>query len=189
MNISPVAQANPVKLASNTNFGSNYRTNTIDSFEKSSKAEDVETSYPISVKYNPVFRRRNKSINSANKVVQNQLAKKVAEQKVIKAEFVELHSEIKNVLTEIIDLTSNESFGLQKLKKLIVDEADEQIKNHYLEIYTKKAQKVKELITEYEDLQQKMQEFYESGKAKFTNIPDIAINLSPENIEYYKELT
>ena len=188
MNINSIAKNCQILLSNQTNFKSARIVdhNAEDSFEKASQDDEAEVSYPRTFKYNPI--RRKRIIEAQEKYLLSRMQRKCAEQQEIKKEFDELHSEMKKIIAEMLDISSERISNLQRLKKLITTEENEHAKESFIKIYAKQAQRLEQLVAEYEILQQRMQEIFETGKAEFANIPNIALDLAPVNVEYYKEL-
>lgn len=188
MKINFTSQVRAINLQNNIKKEKYNSLNKSDSFEKTSGTGIDAPNYPQTFKYNPIKNKRKRALEAQQKIMSGVVAEKNQKIKKMKSEFVELYTEVESVVKEIIEL-SNGRNGLKKIQlKLAVNDNSDAAKDILVEQYLTKAERLEQLILEYEKAQQKLEAFYATEKPQIANIPDLRINLSPENVQYYKQM-
>ena len=186
MNINSIAVSSPKSLK-NTAFESNRRlNNTPDSFEMGADMSDSEVDYPTTITYRPFSRKRKNAIESEEKKY-GRIAQK---QHKTRKEYSVLDYKAEQLIMEMEKaINSKSKMCLNMLKKGISDTSmNLKTRQFYADMYVKSAQELQKMLAELEEIQAKIDEYHTSGTAQRANISDSRIDISPENMEYYKEL-
>ena len=186
MDISPVAVYSPTTIH-RTNFKS-HTGSKADSFEKTTSSTEVPD-YPQVTSYKPIQHKRKRMVEIGEKRLAQRTEEKMRERNEIRRQYSALDSRVEELLNNIIDTVSSKYvMSLNMLRKQIGnDKNDIKTKEYYANAYVKRAEILSKMLSELEKTQAEIDEMHSNGSTDKAQIPDLRINLSPENLDFYRE--